>query len=126
MHCDMTSATSIASLEDRLERLTGTKGDRCLPVYRSRALSLSREPSFRRVLRSLRALSDRRRLIAATLLRRNDELCACEIQAALGLSHPAVSYHMSILIKAGLVEAERRGKWVHYRLSPEGRRIPVS
>jgi ArsR family transcriptional regulator len=125
IYLDMTSATPTTALVGRLERLTGTRGNQCLPVYRSQAHALSREPAFARHLRSLRSLSDRKRLIAVGLLRRAGELCACEIQAALGLSHPAVSYHMSILVQAGLVRSERRGKWVHYTLSPEGQRLCV-
>ena len=58
-------------------------------------------------------------------MRKSGELCACEIQAALGLSHPAVSYHMSMLVQAGLVRSERRGKWIHYTLTPEGQRLGV-
>lgn len=123
---DMTAISSAASLETRLERLTGTSGEVCLSIYRAQAQSLDHELSFRRALQWFRALSDRKRLIAVNLLRSNDALCACEIQAALGLSHPAVSYHMSILVKAGLVQAERRGKWVHFRLSPDGRHLPLS
>ena len=123
MSLDMTSATPAISLVRRLERLTGTRGDQCLPIYRYQAQDLSPEPDFGHHLQSLRALSDRERLIAVGLLRRVGELCACEIQAALGLSHPAVSYHMSILVQAGLVRSERRGKWIHYTLTPEGQRL---
>ena len=125
IHLDMTSVTPVTSLSGRLERLTGTRGDQCLPVYRSQARELSRGPDFAHHLRSLRALSDRKRLIAVGLLRKSGELCACEIQAALGLSHPAVSYHMSMLVQAGLVRSERRGKWIHYTLTPEGQRLGV-
>ena len=42
-------------------------------------------------------------------------LCACDIQAAVGLSQAAVSHHMGLLCRAGLVEADKRGRWVFYR-----------
>ncbi|WP_297504021.1 metalloregulator ArsR/SmtB family transcription factor [Thermococcus sp.] len=35
----------------------------------------------------------------------------------LGVSQPTVSYHMGELVKLGIIEAERRGKSVVYRLS---------
>jgi len=42
-------------------------------------------------------------------------LCACDIEAAVGLSQAAVSHHMGLLRRAGLVDAEKRGRWVYYR-----------
>lgn len=42
-------------------------------------------------------------------------LCACDVERAIGLSQAAVSHHMAILIRAGLVEAEKRGRWMYYR-----------
>lgn len=69
------------------------------------------------------ALADRSRLTAVALLARADELCNCEIQAALDLSHATVSHHMGILRDAGLVESQRAGKWVYYRLTDAGRTV---
>ncbi len=45
-------------------------------------------------------------------------VCACDIEAFLGLSQPTVSHHMKLLVDAGLVRAERRGRWVYYELEP--------
>ena len=42
-------------------------------------------------------------------------LCACDIERAVGLSQAAVSHHMAILVRQGLVEAEKRGRWMYYR-----------
>jgi len=46
----------------------------------------------------------------------NDErgLCACDIERAVGLSQAAVSHHMGLLRRAGLVLAEKRGRWIFY------------
>ena len=41
-------------------------------------------------------------------------LCACDIETAVGLSQAAVSHHMGLLRRAGLVEAEKRGRWIFY------------
>ena len=35
---------------------------------------------------------------------------------ALGLSQPTISHHMAKLNEVGLVESEKRGIWVYYRL----------
>ena len=49
----------------------------------------------------------------------SDTVCACVFADRLGLSAPTVSHHMKSLVEAGLVSAEKRGLWVHYRLRPE-------
>ena len=43
-------------------------------------------------------------------------VCVCDFVALLGLSQPAVSYHLKVLREAGLVDRERRGSFAHYRL----------
>lgn len=45
-------------------------------------------------------------------------VCACDIVAALGLSQPTVSHHMSLLTQAGIVSGRKVGKWMHYTLDP--------
>ena len=107
-------------LAQRLTRLTGTPTALCLPRYQAASQEMERSPTFRTAERRFAALSDRKRLLAVFLLHRRRELCACEIQAATGLTHSGVSYHMALLVRSGLVESHRRGKWVHYRLSKEG------
>jgi ArsR family transcriptional regulator len=42
-------------------------------------------------------------------------LCACDIERSIGLSQAATSHHMAILIREGLVEAEKRGRWMYYQ-----------
>jgi len=42
-------------------------------------------------------------------------LCAGDVEIRVHLSQPTVSHHMSILKKAGLVEAQKVGQWVWYR-----------
>ncbi|MEO8190994.1 MAG: metalloregulator ArsR/SmtB family transcription factor [Acidobacteriota bacterium] len=41
-------------------------------------------------------------------------LCACDIEEAVGLSQAAISHHMALLRRAGLVRAEKRGRWMYY------------
>jgi ArsR family transcriptional regulator len=49
----------------------------------------------------------------------NQEVCACELVEPLGLSQPTVSHHLKVMYEAGLLEKERRGTWIYYRLVPE-------
>lgn len=45
--------------------------------------------------------------------------CACDIGETFGVAQNLLSYHLKILREAGLVESERRGRWVHYRIAPD-------
>ena len=114
----MSAARSDPALAGRLERLGGAAVPCCVPEYEELARSVRSSTGFDRLLRSAKALADENRLLALALLKRREELCACEIQAATGLSHPTVSHHMAVLVDAGLVAARREGKWQHYRLAP--------
>ncbi|HUV30572.1 MAG TPA: metalloregulator ArsR/SmtB family transcription factor [Acidobacteriota bacterium] len=64
-----------------------------------------------------RALGDESRLRAVLVLRRH-ELCVCQIVELLGLAPSTVSKHLAILREAGLIEARKMGRWVHYRTAP--------
>ncbi len=50
---------------------------------------------------------------------REDGVCACDLESFLGLSQPTVSHHMKLLVQAGFVRSEKRGRWVYYDLLPE-------
>jgi ArsR family transcriptional regulator len=64
------------------------------------------------------ALSDPIRLSILDQLHR-DQRCVCELQEALDIAPNLLSYHLRILREAGLVESNRRGRWVDYRLSDD-------
>jgi len=69
---------------------------------------------------SFAALADpiRLRLLSFIAASGGDEVCACDLLAPSGRSQPTVSHHMKILVDAGLIEREKRGLWVWYRLVP--------
>ena len=70
--------------------------------------------------RSFAALSDpiRLRLLSFVASADADEVCACDLVEPSGRSQPTVSHHMKVLVDAGLVEREKRGLWVWYRVVP--------
>ena len=45
--------------------------------------------------------------------------CVNALACRLGVTQAAVSQHLQVLRSAGLVESERRGLFVHYRLRPQ-------
>ena len=61
------------------------------------------------------ALADKTRLRLLNLMR-DGEICVCFFTEVLGESQPKVSRHLAYLRNAGLVEARRDGKWMHYRI----------
>src|ERR671925_2211070 len=44
--------------------------------------------------------------------------CTCELVAPVGRSQPTVSHHLKALREAGLIEGERVGSWIWYRVVP--------
>lgn len=61
------------------------------------------------------ALGDRTRLRLLHLLA-SGEICVCYFVQILGESQPKISRHLGYLRRAGLVNARRDGKWIHYSL----------
>jgi ArsR family transcriptional regulator len=66
------------------------------------------------------ALADpaRLRLLSLIAARSEGEVCACDLVTPLGRSQPTVSHHLKVLREAGLIEGEKRGTWVWYRVVP--------
>lgn len=68
-----------------------------------------------RLGRLLRSLADPTRLRLLNLMT-SSEVCVCYFVAILGQPQPTISRHLAHLRRAGLVTAQRQGKWMHYRL----------
>jgi ArsR family transcriptional regulator len=70
--------------------------------------------------RQFKVLADPARLRALSLIAAApDGVCACELVEPIGRSQPTVSHHLKALREAGLVESERRGPWIWYRVLPQ-------
>ncbi len=65
-----------------------------------------------------KALADpiRLRLISIIGTSPTGEVCACDLPALLDRTQPTISHHLSILVKAGLLDREQRGKWAWFSL----------
>jgi ArsR family transcriptional regulator, arsenate/arsenite/antimonite-responsive transcriptional repressor len=72
-----------------------------------------------RLAEQLKALADPTRLRLLSLVMACDSACICDLTEPVGLSQPTVSHHMRILVEAGLLTREKRGRWAHYRIVPE-------
>jgi ArsR family transcriptional regulator len=70
--------------------------------------------------RSFKALADpaRVQLLAIVANQPGAEACVCDLTEPVGLSQPTVSHHLKILVEAGLLEREQRGRWAYFSLAP--------
>lgn len=70
--------------------------------------------------RMFKALSDpvRLRLLSLIASYEGGEACVCDLTGPFDVSQPTISHHLKVLREAGLVDSERRGTWVYYRVRP--------
>ena len=66
----------------------------------------------------LQALAHPTRLSILRELTGTSEVCACDFTSCCDVQQPTVSHHLRILKEAGVIEAERRGTSIYYRLLP--------
>jgi len=66
----------------------------------------------------LKALSSPTRLQMVDLLKKRP-LCVNAMASSLGISPAAVSQHLQVLRATAIVQTEKRGYFVHYRLNEE-------
>ena len=69
----------------------------------------------------LKALADpvRLRLLSLVASHEGGEACICDLNAAFDLTQPTISHHLKVLHEAGLVDRDKRGVWVYYRVRPQ-------
>jgi len=86
-----------------------------LPVARPRIVTEPRNAT----LEAFRALGHPVRLELLAQVAARGPVCGCHLEADVGLTQPQISKHMSVLRRAGLVEARREGKWIYYTVGEE-------
>jgi ArsR family transcriptional regulator, arsenate/arsenite/antimonite-responsive transcriptional repressor len=64
------------------------------------------------------ALSDPVRLRLLSIVATEGEVCSCNLEGPLGKSQPTVSHHTKVLAEAGLIDGEKRGRWMWWRVVP--------
>ncbi|WP_265521740.1 ArsR/SmtB family transcription factor [Oerskovia flava] len=88
----------------------------CAPLVRE----ATDEASARDLARTFKALGDATRVRLLSIVAAHDggEACVCDLTEPVGLSQPTVSHHLKILVDAGLLTREQRGRWAYYSLVP--------
>ncbi len=79
------------------------------------------DEAARRLAGMFKALADpaRVRLVSLISSAAEGEACVCDLTAPLGLAQPTVSHHLRLLVDAGVLTREQRGRWAYYRVVPE-------
>ena len=98
------------------------RGNEALDTFRQLAklcpvMALDRQmyARYKAQARVLKALAHPSRLFVVEELSRG-ERCVCELAELVGAEMPTVSRHLALLREAGIVEDEKRGVQVFYRL----------
>ncbi len=87
----------------------------CSPVTREPLTADAAE----RIAPLVKAIADpvRLRLLSIVASHADGEACVCDLNDAFDLSQPTISHHLKLLHEAGLLEREKRGVWVYYRVN---------
>jgi ArsR family transcriptional regulator len=109
---------SIQAERDRLMVISTAGPDACArPALIGEPID---EAAVAGLARVFKALGDpvRLRLVSLIGARQGGEVCVCDLTSAFDLTQPTISHHLKVLREAGLIDGERRGTWVYYRLLP--------
>jgi len=88
----------------------------CTPLLRQ-PLSSEDAASLARILRAL-ADPTRLQLVSMVAAHEGGEACVCDLTGPLDLTQPTISHHLKILVAAGILSRDKRGKWAYYALVP--------
>ncbi len=77
------------------------------------------EAEARELERLFKALADRHRvrILNRLLTAGGEAVCVCDFEQMLGLKQSTVSYHLKLLLEAGIVEREKRGAYAYFSLA---------
>lgn len=72
-----------------------------------------------------KALGDpvRLRIMRAVQRSEDSEACVCDLTPATGVGQSTVSHHLKILVDAGLLARDQRGKWAYFALTPAAEKL---
>jgi ArsR family transcriptional regulator len=105
-----TTATSMTAMTRGAPTCCGSVGGDALTDEQANELAAA-----------LKAIADpvRLRLVSLIATSPTGEVCACDLPGSLDRSQPTVSHHLSLLVNAGVLEREQRGRWAWFRLRHE-------
>ena len=90
----------------------------CCPPLSAEPLSQAQAEQVAPLLKAL-AEPVRLRLMSLIASHPGGEACVCDLTGAFDLSQPTISHHLKVLHEAGLLDRDKRGVWVYYRVRAE-------
>jgi DNA-binding transcriptional ArsR family regulator len=81
-----------------------------------RAMKGKRSAKYAARAKIIKALAHPARLLIVDELAEQGERCVCELTEVIGSDMSTVSRHLAQLKEAGIIEDEKRGKMIFYRL----------
>jgi ArsR family transcriptional regulator len=87
----------------------------CCPPLSDEPLSQAQAEQVAPLLKAL-AEPVRLRLMSLIASHPGGEACVCDLNEAFELSQPTISHHLKVLHEAGLLDRQKRGVWVYYRV----------
>ncbi|HSR84199.1 MAG TPA: metalloregulator ArsR/SmtB family transcription factor [Streptosporangiaceae bacterium] len=91
--------------------------DECCSTLLRDPINASQAADLARILKAL-ADPTRLRLVSMVAAHQGGEACVCDLTDPLGLTQPTISHHLKILLEAGILTRDKRGKWSYYALVP--------
>jgi ArsR family transcriptional regulator, arsenate/arsenite/antimonite-responsive transcriptional repressor len=79
---------------------------------------MTMEVAVKDIAQFFKVLADEARLKMLWLLFNHQELCVCDLMAALGITQSKASRHLATLRHAGLVVDRKEAAWSYYSMSP--------
>ena len=91
--------------------------DECCTTLLREPLTPTQAADLARILKAL-ADPTRLRLVSIVAAHEGGEACVCDLTDPLGLTQPTISHHLKVLVDAGILTREQRGKWAYYAIVP--------
>lgn len=89
----------------------------CCPPVLDGVLEVAEAEQLARQLKAL-AEPNRLRLLSIVAAHETQEACVCDLTGPVGLTQGTVSHHLKVLVDAGLLTREQRGRWAYYAIVP--------
>ncbi len=78
---------------------------------------------FHEMSRVLNILGNKKRIAILAVIKEHKEVCACELQPALGMPQPTITSHLRKMYDIGILKQKEVWKYSYYFISPKYRSL---
>lgn len=80
-------------------------------------MDVSKEKIFEQYEAKFKAIADKKRLEIMNVLTEKGAMCVCDLAPLVDMAQSKLSYHLKILLDAGIIVKETKGTWSYYSLN---------